>query len=35
MINKVLFKTNFLLKNIIGKHLISDYNVALLEVFNK
>ena len=32
MINKVHFKTNILLKNIIGKDLITDDNVAMLEL---
>ena len=35
MINKVHFKTNILLKNIIGKDLITDDNVAMLELVNK
>ena len=32
MVNKVHFKTNILLKNIIGKDLITDDNVAMLEL---
>lgn len=32
MTNKVHFKTNILLKNIIGKDLITDDNVAMLEL---
>lgn len=32
MANKVHFKTNILLKNIIGKDLITDDNVAMLEL---
>ncbi len=32
MKNKVHFKTNILLKNIIGKDLITDDNVAMLEL---